>query len=121
MNRLTEIQLITAAVLERDLSKLRALAEDERQLRSRLRDLDGQLLQSLKTASGSENFASDAEARRLWRRWLLARKKDTEMALFRILAQKEGLLDQVRNSFARDQASQGLVSEERERLRRAIR
>ena len=106
--RIAALSGVTEAVYQREHQKLKPLLEQEARVMRRLAQLDAQTLEvRQQTQQSSDYRVSGGDV--VWHTWESITRRDLNIELARIRAQKLAALDAVRQAFGRMQAVEELV------------
>ncbi|WP_170428492.1 hypothetical protein [Ruegeria arenilitoris] len=101
--QLQGLEKVTEAAFQREYQSLRPILEAEARLQSQLAHLDAQLQQTRRVAASTEGYrvtGTDV----LWHGWESATRRQLNMQLAGLRAQKLAALDELRVAFGRKQA-----------------
>ncbi|MBO9448041.1 hypothetical protein [Ruegeria sp. R14_0] len=101
--QLQDLQKVTEAAFQREYQSLRPVLEAEAQLQNQLARLDAQLARTRQEAASTEGYrvtGTDV----LWNGWESATRRQLNMQLAGLRAQKLAALSELRVAFGRKQA-----------------
>ena len=117
-NGLSDLQKVTEAAFQKEHTALRPLLEAEARVQQQLARLDAQMQQSRQDSASAEGYrvtGTDV----LWNSWEGATRRQLNMELARLRAQKLTAMEALRTAFGRKQAVNDLSSARIKALRRA--
>ncbi|CUK02995.1 hypothetical protein RUE5091_02439 [Ruegeria denitrificans] len=117
---LSDLKKITEAVFQKEYNALRPLLETEAHVQQQLARLDAQVLQSRHDSASAEGYCVTGTDV-LWSGWESATRRQLNMELARIRAQKLSAMDALRAAFGRKQAVTNLSAAQKEAHKRAQR
>ncbi|MEW2919470.1 hypothetical protein AB1A64_20555 [Ruegeria sp. ANG10] len=110
---LSDLKNVTEAVFQKEYNALRPLLEAEARVQQQLARLDAQVRQSRQDSAAAEGYlvtGTDV----LWNGWESATRRQLNMELARIRAQKLSAMDALRRAFGRKQAVTNLSAAQKE-------
>ncbi|WP_170351890.1 hypothetical protein [Ruegeria atlantica] len=115
---LSDLKNVTEAVFQKEYNALRPLLEAEARAQHQLARLDAQVRQSRQDSTAAEGYrvtGTDV----LWNGWESATRRQLNMELARIRAQKLSAMDALRSAFGRKQAVTNLSDAQKKAHKRA--
>lgn len=115
--QLSDLSAVTEAVFQKERQQLQPLLQAEARVAQQLARLDAQAAQVRADATDSSGYRVTGTDM-LWHRWESATRRQLNMELARLRAQKLAALDSLRSAFGRKQAVAELSSQAEEIARR---
>jgi len=115
---LSDLEKVTEAAFQKEYTTLRPLLEAEARVQQQLVRLDAQVRQTRQDSTATEGYrvtGTDV----LWNGWESATRRQLNMELARLRAQKLAAMDAVRTAFGRKQAVTNLSVAQKEVFKRA--
>ncbi|WP_420585365.1 hypothetical protein [Ruegeria sp.] len=116
---LSDLQNVTEAAFQKEYNTLRPVLEAEARVQQQLARLDVQVRQSREDCAAAEGYrvtGTDV----LWNGWESATRRQLNMELARLRAQKLAALQALRTAFGRKQAVANLSAAQKDARRRAL-
>ncbi|MCA0930517.1 hypothetical protein [Ruegeria profundi] len=117
-NVFSDLEKVTEATFQKERKLLRPLLEAEARVQQQLARLEAQVRQSRKDSAASKGYrvtGTDV----LWSSWESASRRQLNLELARIRAQKLTAMEALRTAFGRQQAVAKLSAAQKEVLKRA--
>ena len=114
-----DLENVTEAAFQKEYTALRPMLEAEARVQSQLTRLDAQVQQTRQDSSSIEGYrvtGTDV----LWNGWESATRRQLNMELARVRAQKLAALDALRVAFGRKQAVAKLLADQKAARQRAL-
>lgn len=119
LNMLEQMAAVTEAQYLREHAKVKPILDREAQLRGELAKLDSQIKETRVQAEGDHSMRA-LGADLLWQGWHSRTRRELNMQLAQITAQKLAAMDKLRAAFGRKHAVETMAKDER-KLRKQIR
>lgn len=116
----SDLEKVTEATFQKERKLLRPLLEAEASVQQQLARLDAQVQQSRKDSASSEGYRVTGTDI-LWSSWESASRRQLNLELARIRAQKLTAMEALRTAFGRQQAVAKLSAAQKEARKRAQR
>ncbi len=114
-----DLEKVTEAVFQKEYDALRPLLEAEARVQNQLTRLNAQVRQARQEGSSAEGYCVTGTDV-LWNGWESATRRQRNMELARLRAQKLSALEALRGAFGRKQAVAILSADQDEARRRAL-
>ncbi len=115
---LIDLEKVTEAAFQKEYNTLRPLLEAEARVQQQLLRLDAQVKQTHQDSTSAEGYrvtGTDV----LWNGWEASTRRQLNMELARLRAQKLSAMQALRTAFGRKQAVRNLLVARKESLKRA--
>ncbi|WP_170327814.1 hypothetical protein [Ruegeria arenilitoris] len=115
----SDLEIVTEAAFQKEYNALRPLIEAEARVKQQLARLDAQVQQTRKDSASAEGYrvtGTDV----LWNGWESATRRQLNMELARLRAQKLTAMEALRTAFGRKQAVLNLSAAQKDARKHAL-
>ncbi len=116
LKMLDQMVAVTEAQYLQEHAKVKPILDREAALRGQLSKLDAQILETRAQADGDHSMRA-LGADLLWQGWHARTKRELNMQLAQVIAQKLSAMDKLREAFGRKHAVETMAADERKIVR----